>query len=63
MKKDEDAEDEEGMDPSEKLISDKKLEKEERESYKNSFLTKLFEKSELALDDNEESKEPETYSL
>eukprot|EP00347_Sterkiella_histriomuscorum_P021343 403334317 len=30
-------------DPREKLISDKKLEKQERESYKNSFLVKLFD--------------------
>ena len=51
------------MDAGERLISDKKLEKEERESYKNSFLTKLFEKSELALEDKEELKEQETYSL
>lgn len=30
-------------DPREKLISDKKLEKHEREAHKNSFLVKLFD--------------------
>ena len=34
---------EETEDPGERLISDKKLEKEERESYKHSFMSKLFE--------------------
>ena len=37
-------------DPSERLISDKKLEKQERDSYKNSFLFKLFENVDFAED-------------
>ena len=39
-----DDEDEEGLTEEERLLSEKLLEKRERESYKYSFLTKLLEK-------------------
>jgi hypothetical protein len=55
---DESSEDEEAIDiigdrdPREKLLSERRLDKRERESYKHSFLTKFLEK----YDDNEEEK-------
>ena len=58
VQSDESSEDEETIemigdrDPREKLLSERRLEKRERESYKNSFLTKLMEK----YDDGEEEK-------
>ncbi len=58
VQSDESSEDEEAIemigdrDPREKLLSERRLEKRERESYKNSFLTKLIEK----YDDGEEEK-------
>ena len=45
-------------DPREKLLSERRLEKRERESYKHSFLTKLMEKYE----DGEEEKKGPTKS-
>ncbi len=55
---DESSEDEEAIDiigdrdPREKLLSERRLDKRERESYKHSFLTKFLEK----YDDIEEEK-------
>lgn len=46
------SDDEDEGDEEDKLLSEKRLDKRERESYKHSFLTKLLEK-----EDDEESKQ------
>ena len=43
-------------DPREKLLSERRLEKRERESYKHSFLTKVMEK--YNSDEEEKKQEP-----
>lgn len=42
-------------DPKEKLISDKQLEKQERNAYKNSFLVKFFEENGIDFTDGSDS--------
>lgn len=48
-------------DPNErKLLSEKKLEKREREEYKNSFLTKFIQKTDLFGDEDDKSRSNKT---
>lgn len=51
------SDDEDEGDEEDKLLSEKRLDKRERESYKHSFLTKLLEK-----EDDEESKQTMSHT-